>query len=159
AGEFAKAEGLLNQVAEKKESDFIETLLYLGASQYEQGKYRAAADTFRKAVGLRGEDPVLLSWLGNSLYQLAGWAEAEPLLRRAVASDDKRFGTDHPKVAIGLNNLALLLKDTNRLGEAEPLMRRALTIVLDFEHNNGHEHSDRQIFSANYRCLLQAMGK
>jgi len=32
---------------------------------------------------------------------------------------------DHPDVAISLNNLALLLKDTNRLAEAEPLMRRA----------------------------------
>ena len=34
----------------------------------------------------------------------------------------------HPTVARDLNNLALLLKDTNRMGEAEPLMRRALEI-------------------------------
>jgi tetratricopeptide (TPR) repeat protein len=31
-------------------------------------------------------------------------------------------------VAIRLNNLALLLQDTNRLSEAEPLLRRALAI-------------------------------
>jgi hypothetical protein len=31
-------------------------------------------------------------------------------------------------VARGLNNLALLLSDTNRLAEAEPLLRRALAI-------------------------------
>jgi hypothetical protein len=31
-------------------------------------------------------------------------------------------------VAIRLNNLATLLQATNRLAEAEPLMRRALTI-------------------------------
>ena len=33
-----------------------------------------------------------------------------------------------PTVAIDLNNLALLLQATNRMGEAEPLMRRALEI-------------------------------
>ncbi|MEL7335223.1 MAG: tetratricopeptide repeat protein, partial [Planctomycetota bacterium] len=35
---------------------------------------------------------------------------------------------EHPKVAIRLNNLAQLLQATNRLSEAEPLMRRALAI-------------------------------
>ena len=41
------------------------------------------------------------------------------------------YGPDHPKVATALNNLALLLEATNRSGEAEPLMRRALTIDED----------------------------
>ena len=48
---------------------------------------------------------------------------AEPLYRRALAIDEKSFGPDHPNVAIGLNNLALLFRDTNRLAEAEPLYR------------------------------------
>ena len=38
------------------------------------------------------------------------------------------YGPDHPEVAIRLNNLAELLQATNRLDEAEPLMRRALAI-------------------------------
>ena len=42
-------------------------------------------------------------------------------MRRALAIDEKSFGADHPNVAIDLNNLAKLLKDTNRLAEAEPL--------------------------------------
>jgi tetratricopeptide (TPR) repeat protein len=44
---------------------------------------------------------------------------------------------DHPKVAIRLNNLAQLLQDTNRLAEAEPLMRRALEID---EKSYGSDH-------------------
>ena len=47
-------------------------------------------------------------------------------MRRALKIDEASFGEHHPTVAIGLNNLATLLKDTNRMGEAEPLMRRAL---------------------------------
>ena len=49
-------------------------------------------------------------------------------MRRALAIDEASFGPDHPNVAIGLNNLAALLRATNRLAEAEPLMRRALAI-------------------------------
>ena len=47
-------------------------------------------------------------------------------MKRALAIDEKSYGPEHPDVARDLNNLAQLLKDTNRLGEAEPLMRRAL---------------------------------
>jgi hypothetical protein len=49
-------------------------------------------------------------------------------MRRALEIDEQSFGSNHPNVAIRLNNLAQLLKDTNRLQEAEPLMRRALQI-------------------------------
>ena len=43
-------------------------------------------------------------------------------MRRALAIDEKSFGHDHPNVAIRLNNLAMLLRETNQLREAEPLM-------------------------------------
>ena len=49
-------------------------------------------------------------------------------MRRALAIDEKSYGPDHPEVAIRLNNLAICFKATNRLAEAEPLMRRALAI-------------------------------
>ena len=58
-----------------------------------------------------------------------------------------------------LNNLALLLQATNRLGEAEPLMRRALAIFLAFQRDTGHAHPHRDAAIANYRGLLAAMGK
>jgi len=45
-----------------------------------------------------------------------------------LAIDEARFGPDHPTVAIRLNNVASLLQATNRLAEAEPLMRRAVVI-------------------------------
>ena len=45
-----------------------------------------------------------------------------------LAIDEQPIGPDHPNVATDLNNLAQLLQATNRLAEAEPLMRRALAI-------------------------------
>lgn len=58
-------------------------------------------------------------------------------MRRALAIDEQSFGPEHPEVATNLNNLAQLLQDTNRLAEAEPLMRRALDI---FTASLGDEH-------------------
>ncbi len=78
--------------------------------------------------GLSDPTAGLLSQLAALLFGKAHYWEAEPLLHRALAIDNARFGADHPDVARDLANLAALLQATNRLAEAEPLMRRALTI-------------------------------
>jgi tetratricopeptide (TPR) repeat protein len=82
---------------------------------------------------------LLLNQLGLFLNTKAAYADAEPLLRRALALDESTFGPDDPNVALRLNNLAHLLQTTNRLAEAEPLMRRALAID---ERCFGPDHSD-----------------
>ena len=75
--------------------------------------------------------------LGLWLFYQARHNQAEPLMRRALAIDEKSYGPEHPNVARDLNNLAQLLQATNRLEEAEPLMRRALAID---EKSYGPEH-------------------
>ncbi|MCY3787636.1 MAG: tetratricopeptide repeat protein [Gemmatimonadetes bacterium] len=61
-------------------------------------------------------------------------------------------------MAIRLNNLASLLGDTNRIEEAEPLMRRALEIFDTFRRQTGHEHPHFQQANENYQALQRAMG-
>ena len=73
-------------------------------------------------------------------------------MRRALNIDEKSFGPDHPDVAIDLNNLAQLLKATNRLAEAEPLMRRALEID---EASFGPDHPNVARDLNNLAELLQ----
>ena len=70
----------------------------------------------------------LFNQVGVLSLAKAIYAEAEPSMRRALAIDEACFGVCHPEVAVDLNNLAQLLKSTNRSAEAEPLMRRALAI-------------------------------
>ena len=84
-------------------------------------------------------------------------AEAEPLMRRALAIDEKSYGPEHPDVAIDLNNLAQLLQATNRLAEAEPLMRRTVLIFLKFTRSTGHLHPHLKVVFGNYRSILEAM--
>ena len=93
----------------------------------------------------------LMNELGMLLMTKALHAEAEPLLRRALAIDEQSFGPEHPTAAIRLNNLAQLLQATNRLAEAEPLMRRAL--AMD-EQSFGPEHPSVAIRLNNLARLL-----
>ncbi len=93
----------------------------------------AAAD----AAGIEAPTARLMNEFGLFLQTKAVWAEAELLMRRALAIDEASLGPEHPDVARDLNNVALLLKATNRLAEAEPLMRRVVTIL---EKSLGREH-------------------
>jgi len=90
-----------------------------------------------------GEDgpPVAVaeSWVAE-LYRTTGrYTEAESLMRRALAIDEKSLGPEHPSVARRLNSLASLLQAINRLAEAEPLYRRALAI---HEKGLGPDHPE-----------------
>jgi hypothetical protein len=49
-------------------------------------------------------------------------------MQRALQITERTYGPAHPSVAVCLSNLAGLLQVTNRLQEAEPLVRRALKI-------------------------------
>ncbi len=80
-------------------------------------------------------------------------------MRRALDIDERSYGEDHPDVARDLNNLAQLLQATNRLAEAEPLMRRMVWIFLSFARDSGHPHPHLQAAIGNYERLLIAMGR
>ena len=101
-------------------------------------------------------DARLVAAASNNLAQLLQYTnrlgEAEPLMRRALESDEAAFGKQHPTVAIRLNNLANLLQHTNRIGEAEPLMRRALEID---QAAFGAQHPTVSIRLNNLATLLQ----
>ena len=80
-------------------------------------------------------------------------AEAEPLMRRALAIHEASYCNDHPNVASDLNNLALLLHATNRQTEAETLSGLAARIFLA---SLGMDHPDTQIAMGNYLKILRA---
>jgi DNA-binding MarR family transcriptional regulator len=105
----------------------------------------------------------LQEWESNALNNLAHLfhatnrlGEAEPLMRRALASGEQFYGDQHPNVATLLNNLAQLLMATNRLGEIEPLMRRALAID---EKSYGDQHPNVARDLNNLAQLLKATNR
>ena len=79
----------------------------------------------------------LLHEMGSYLGDRATYAEAEPLLQRALHIREKVLGAEHPDVAQSLNNLAELYRIQGRYKQAEPLYQRALHIrekALEPEH-------------------------
>jgi len=65
--------------------------------------------------------------LGSFLSKAALYSEAESLLKISLQINE-HIGNNHQKVSACLSNLATVLKETNRISEAEPLMRRALKL-------------------------------
>lgn len=88
------------------------------------------------------EDGSLAEHLNNLamlLHRTDRPAEAEPLMRRALAIDEARYGNAHPFIACRLDIFALVLLAVNRGDEAEAMMRRALAID---ESARGADHPD-----------------
>ena len=72
-------------------------------------------------------------------------------MRSVVTILEKFLGEIHPRVATALGNLAHLLQATNRLAEAEPLMRRALAID---EQSYTKEHPELAVGLNSLALLL-----
>lgn len=90
-----------------------------------QGKHQEAIDLFRRAA--QGTD---LQITARSFAKLAELdpEHANDYYRSAIAAEEKASGADSPRVAILLHDYAQALRLRGRDPEAEPLLRRALTI-------------------------------
>ncbi|MEK6259418.1 MAG: tetratricopeptide repeat protein, partial [Planctomycetota bacterium] len=108
------------------------------------------------AAGIVEPTTRLLGVMGALLKVKALFAEAEPLMRRALAIAEESYGAEPSEIARRLNNLAQLLQSTNRLAEAEPLIRRALAID---EKSYGTEHPRVAVRLGNLAHLLQATNR
>ena len=105
----------------------------------DRGMVADAEHLQRRAIeileNLRRENPGgsnldLASALSNLAAELPrdSAAEAETLYRRALELDENELGSQHPNVAVTLNNLAETLRLSGKSDEAEVLFRRALDI-------------------------------
>ena len=81
---------------------------------------KASADPLAEATALNEQ--------AAALYRQGHYAEAEPMLRRALAIREKALAPNDPSLALSLNNLAELYRAQGRYDVAEPLHKRALAI-------------------------------
>jgi tetratricopeptide (TPR) repeat protein len=101
-----------------------------------------------------------LSWPTTGLARVAmhqaAFDEALKWYQLALELSEVRLGPNHPSKATALNNLALQLQATNRLAEAEPLMRRALAID---QASYGNDHPNVAGLLSNLAGLLKATNR
>ena len=167
-GVSVKVDFLKGQVAKAKHNETLEgnfkrfhldLWTSIGAKPISVKDWRACTgdlDVDALAKSLEGRDCYGGLDLASLYYAQGRYAEAEPLLKRALAIKEKVLGSEHPSVATSLNGVAVLYQAKGRCAEAEPLYRRALAIwekALDPEHPNVAKAL------LNYAVLLRATGR
>jgi len=76
--------------------------------------------------------------------------EARQCFERALSIDEAAFGSDHPNVAIRVNNLGGALEALGKLDEARHCYERALRIFTAFL---GDDHPNTVIVRNNLKWL------
>lgn len=102
----------------------------------EAGRYRAAEEPYRTALAIYGKHDDVIGLTATQLHfayvlrAQARYAEAETLVREALALRQEKLAPDDPWIADALFNLGAVLRYQRRYREAEPLFRRSLAIRL-----------------------------
>ncbi len=162
--EFGRAPEVLLEPAMRWGEEYQELLLHLeripGGPERYPVVVPAAEALLREVEDVPDLEPMVYGVffaLPARLHDLsARYLAAEGIYRRALAFIERTAGAGHTATSTVLNNLALLLKTTNRAGEAELLMRRALAI---YEASYGKEHPKVAISLNNLAQLLQATNR
>ncbi|MCG2750090.1 MAG: toll/interleukin-1 receptor domain-containing protein [Desulfobulbaceae bacterium] len=122
------------------------------ANWIDHGRYLVA--------GLGGDSDLetadLAFWIARFDDVRGSFGAACVLHEKVLEIRRRALGDKHPDTVVSMNNLALLLKTTNRLTEAEPLMRRALAID---EKSYGGDHPNVARDLNNLAALLQATNR
>ncbi len=112
-----------------------ELRILLGRAYRLSGDYSRAEQVFRRALKLLREDvpdpdPLdvarALHGLAQALHKLTQYAEAEAYYREALVIRQREYGAAHGEVAKTLADLGWVVRDQDRLDEAETLYRQAL---------------------------------
>ena len=106
----------------------------------------------------RPGNPTELARAEHALAQ-GRYSDTEPLLKRALAIQEKVLGPDHLNVGISLNNLARLYQVQGRYADAEQLYKRALAIqerAIGPDHPNSSTRDRRRAEGSLQRIELIA---
>jgi len=135
---YPKAADLLSDALDRRikklqdaQNEVADAADFLGQALFGKGQYRAAADTFKKALALKEGDGIILNSIAVSLREAGDINEAARYGERAVQSksDDARMGPYHPATAIASVNLALVYQDLGKYEDAEQVFKRAVEIT------------------------------
>jgi serine/threonine protein kinase len=112
---------------------------------------QAARDVFHRLRGPDDEQAIAATHeVGRELAKLHRHAEAEPMLRDALARARRVLGDEHPVTLTCASGLAMTLRMQERFAEAEPLYRSALEA-----HRRVHgPHSEQTARALNSLAVL-----
>ena len=170
AGDLTGAETPLQEAVLMAQANFgaasLESgraLWQLGVLRYQQNRFVEAKELLNHGLHIlenTGAPATDISELLDDLAQIyvaeQQWALAKQTYERALEIDRRVLGGDHPRVAMRLNNLAVVAQNMGDLKLAETLFQEA---VRRNEVAYGDQHPETGAARGNYGLLLQREGR
>jgi serine/threonine protein kinase/Tfp pilus assembly protein PilF len=170
AGDLSGAEAPLQEALHLSQSGFgaasMQTgrsLWALGVLRYQQDRFIEAKELYSRSLNVletAGAPPTDVSAVLDDLAQVYArqqqWTLAKQTYERALEIDRRVLGDDHPRVAMRLNNLALVAQSMGDLKLAETLFRDA---IRRDEQAYGDLHPETGTARGNYGLLLWREGR
>jgi tetratricopeptide (TPR) repeat protein len=94
--------------------------------------------------------------LALRLQNLGQYEQARELLQKAMISNEKNFGPDHPATAACYSNLGSVLQDLGQYELARELLQKA---ILSIEKNFGLNHPSMAVRYVNLAMVLKDLGQ
>ena len=170
-GDSKGGEGLLREalaidraLGTERRSDAARDLEALAVTAVQAKDLIAARRQITEALAIRlaveGENSPSVTDNRNTLagiaYQSGDLKGAEAVYRANLVNDERVLGPYHPDLGITLNNLARMLIDQRRFGEAGPLLERAIAVV---EGQRGKRVDDLVFFYGNLAIVRANTGR
>jgi len=133
-----------------------------GISKMSALVYQEAGEYFEQAISLLPIDShhqILSEYLtlgGYAFHKALLYDKSIALYERALVIEEKLYGKEHPKIAMTLNNLALLYQAIGEYTQAKPLFERSLSMVKKFFED---DHPTVIHYSNAYNKLLSEIEK
>jgi serine/threonine-protein kinase len=170
AGELAAAEAPLQEALRLSQNQFGARSLQsgrilwgLGMLRLEQDRLSESKDLLLHSLGSLEDAKAPQSDISAVLDDLASvymreqqWSLAKESYERALEIDRRELGDDHPRLAIDMNNLAIVAQNMDDLKQAEELFREA---IQRDQRAYGDRHPESAAAKENYGLLLQREGR
>ena len=124
------------------------------------GRFQEADEIANEALTLAGDlDSTELACVADlatsvsrAKFGLGDLATSEAMARKGVELQRRLYGENHPQTALGLTQLGLVLRQQDRLSEAELAQRQALAILR--QHYGDEYKSNQQVLIRLARVLV-----
>jgi serine/threonine-protein kinase len=170
AGDLNAADAPLQEALRLSQGNFGATsqesgraLWILGKLRQQQGQFGEAKDLYKRALAIsettlapQTDVSAVLDDLAQIYSRELQWELAKQTYERALDVDRRVLGDDHPRVAIHLQNLAVVAQNMGDLKRAEALYR---DVILRQERAYGDRHPETAVTKGNYGFLLQREGR
>ncbi len=170
AGDLSGAEAPLQKALHLSQGNFGaasqesgRSLWALGVLRYQQDRFLDAKELYNRSLNILENTAApptdvsaLLDDLAKDYSDEQQWSLAKQTYERALEIDRRVLGDDHPRIAMRLNDLALVAQNSGDLKLAETLFRDS---IRRNELAYGDQHPETVAARGNYGLLLQREGR